>query len=253
MRGAASEPAETVAGSRMRCGFASHLRAAATVAACATRSQHALYNEPLTVRHHGPLDVRVLEQALSEIVRRHEAWRTTFPVGRWRAHATGAANFFYRCARKSTTQSVFVGKAKSRLCDLAAPMLASLSILSKGPLFRAKLVRLGEEEHRLYITLHHLIFDGFSGYRVFLPELVALYEAFSRRKPSPLPELPFQFGDYAVRQRERVQSGALDAAHGILAKAIERTLPSLHLPLAGLLRRCKLSAGRCTRFRCPRL
>ena len=105
--------------------------------------------------------------------------------------------------------------------------------MARGPLFRAKLVLLNDEEQRLYITLHHLIFDGFSGYRVFLPELVALYDAFSHGRPSPLAELPFQFGDHAVWQRERLEGPALEPHLQYWRKQLSRPLPSLHLPLSG--------------------
>ena len=78
--------------------------------------------------------------------------------------------------------------------------------LETGPTYRARLVRFSEDEHRLYLAMHHIIFDGLSLYRVFVSELQALYEAFSHGLPSPLPELPVQYGDYAVWQREWVET-----------------------------------------------
>lgn len=190
----------------------------------------ALYNEPLTVRHRGALDVSALEQAFSEIVRRHEAWRTVF-----------------RLVKSEPVQEVLppslVALPEIDLCDLPmderekeAMRIASADArlpydLSQGPLFRAKLVRLGDEEHRLFVTLHHLIFDGFSGYRIFLPELITLYEAFSRNQPSPLPELPFQFGDYAIWQRERWQSGELRPHLDYWRRQLKGPLPSIQLPI----------------------
>jgi surfactin family lipopeptide synthetase A len=192
----------------------------------------ALYNEPLTLRHRGPLEVAALERAFSEIVRRHEAWRTTFPVVAGEPAQSVLPPFPVHlleidlrafCSANREDEAVRLATADAHLpFDLA-----------RGPLFRAKLVRLDEEEHRLYVTLHHLIFDGFSGYRVFLPELVALYDAFSQGQPSPLPELPFQFGDYALWQQERMRDSALEPHMQYWRKQLKGPLPSLHLPLSG--------------------
>jgi aspartate racemase len=192
----------------------------------------ALYNEPLTVRHHGALDSGVLRRALSEIVRRHQAWRTIFPVVDGEpvqrvlpAFAVDIPEVDLRALSSADREA-----EASRLATADARMPFDLAT---GPLFRAKLVRLGDDKQRLYVTLHHLIFDGFSGYRVFLPELIALYEAFSRGEPSPLPEPPFQFGDYAVAQRERMQDTTLQADMRYWRKQLSGPLPSLHLPVAG--------------------
>jgi surfactin family lipopeptide synthetase A len=192
----------------------------------------ALYNEPITVRHHGPLSVPVLEQAFSEILRRHEAWRTTFPLVEGEPVQSvlppvpvklPEIDLRALCFADREAEAVRIATADARLpFDLA-----------HGPLFRAKLVRLDEEEHRLYVTLHHLIFDGFSGYRVFLPELVTLYEAFSQAQPSPLPDLPFQFGDYALWQREWTQASALDPHLQYWREQLSGPLPSLQLPISG--------------------
>ncbi len=192
----------------------------------------ALYNEPLTVRHRGPLDRVVLERAFSEIVRRHEAWRTIFPVIDGEPVQRVLAPFSVEIPE------IDLRGLSSAEREIEASRLATADAripfdLATGPLFRAKLVRLGDDEQRLYVTLHHLIFDGFSGYRVFLPELVTLYDAFSRAEPSPLAELPFQFGAYAVWQRERMQDSALEAHMQYWRKQLSGPLPSLHLPLSG--------------------
>ena len=191
----------------------------------------ALYNEPLTVRHRGPLQVRALERAFSEIIRRHEAWRTIFPLVQGEPVQCVLPPFAVHLPE------IDLRSLSPAHRDEEARKLASVDArlpfdLAVGPLFRAKLVRLGEEEHRLYVTLHHLIFDGFSGYRVFLPELAALYEAFLEEKPSPLPELPFQFGDYAIWQRERTDDSALDSHLQYWRQQLAGSLPSLHLPQA---------------------
>src|SRR5436190_21533448 len=75
--------------------------------------------------------------------------------------------------------------------------------LSEGPLLRVLLIRLSDIDHRLYITLHQIIFDGVSMYSVFLPELEALYESFVNDQAPTLPNLPIQYADFAHWQRRR--------------------------------------------------
>lgn len=191
----------------------------------------ALYNEPLTVRHRGALDVHALEQAFSEIVRRHQAWRTVFPVIESEPIQRVLPPFFVTLPEIDLRD--LPPEEREREAIRIATVDARLPFdLNDGPLFRAKLVRTGDEEHRLYVTLHHLIFDGFSGYRVFLPELITLYEAFSRNKPSPLPELPFQFADYAIWQQRRWQSGELNPHLDYWRQKLSGPLSPIQLPIA---------------------
>jgi aspartate racemase len=123
--------------------------------------------------------------------------------------------------------------------------------LACGPLFRTKLVRLDDEEYRLFVTLHHLIFDGFSGYRVFLPELVALYEAFSKGNPSPLPAVPFQFADYALAQKEWIGGDALARQMDYWRRQLAGDLPALHLPTSRTRPAMQAFAGAMRSFTLP--
>jgi aspartate racemase len=77
--------------------------------------------------------------------------------------------------------------------------------LARGPMYRLRLVRLGDAEYRLYLTLHHIIFDGVSLYRVLLPELLASYDAFARDESPVLGELPIQYADYSAWQRDAIK------------------------------------------------
>src|SRR4029079_2030880 len=76
--------------------------------------------------------------------------------------------------------------------------------VSKIPLFRINAFKLGEDEHRLYLTLHHIIFDGVSIYRVILPELSELYDAFAPGRARSLADTRLQYGDYAVWRQAQV-------------------------------------------------
>ncbi len=165
-----------------------------------------IYNDPITMYRYGSMDRAALEKALTEIVRRHESWRTTFG---WK---DGALMQFvqpppahieipYVDLTHAPEESRDDTARKMALADVLAPF-----DLETGPTYRTRLVRFSENEHRLYLALHHIIFDGLSLYRVFVSELEALYEAFSQGLPSPLPELPVQYGDYAVWQRGWVES-----------------------------------------------
>jgi surfactin family lipopeptide synthetase A len=193
----------------------------------------ALYNEPITVRHRGPLNPRILEQAFSEIVRRHEAWRTFFPLQDGEPVQRVLPAFFVELPEIDLRELDREEREEEALRIATADARLPFD-LATGPLFRAKLVQLGAEEHRLYVTLHHLIFDGFSGYRVFLPELIALYDAFSGNQPSPLEELPFQFGDYAMWQHQRLEGAELESHLDYWRRQLSAPLPSLQLPVAEL-------------------
>jgi aspartate racemase len=190
-----------------------------------------LYNEPLTVRRSGPLEVSALERSFTEIVRRHEAWRTAFPVVDGQPVQKVEPPFEVKLPLIDLRRFP-PAEREGEAMRLAAEDARQPFDLARGPLFRAKLVRLDDEEHRLFVTLHHLIFDGFSGYRVFLPELVALYEAFSRGKPSPLPELPFQFADYALWQNGWMAGTALNGQMDYWRHQLAGDLPALQLPIS---------------------
>ena len=82
--------------------------------------------------------------------------------------------------------------------------------LEQGPLLRAMLLRVSEQEHVLVLVMHHIVSDGWS-MGVLVREVAALYEAFSQGRPSPLPELAVQYADYAVWQREWLKGEVLEA------------------------------------------
>jgi amino acid adenylation domain-containing protein len=185
----------------------------------------ALYNESITIHRRGCYDHGALERALSEIVRRHEIWRTAFvEVDDWLTQQV-APPFAV------TLPVIDISHMPEPERDAEAVRLATEDAraqipLGEAPLFRARVVRLGPEEHRLYLTLHHLIFDGVSIYRTLVPELAALVAAFEAGKPSPLAEPALQYADYAVWQEAR------DPAS--IGRQIERWRETLAEPLPRL-------------------
>ncbi|MDZ4343688.1 MAG: amino acid adenylation domain-containing protein [Candidatus Binatia bacterium] len=100
--------------------------------------------------------------------------------------------------------------------------------LSRGPLVRATVIRLGEDDHVLVLTMHHIVSDGWS-MGVLYRELSVLYQAFSNSQPSPLPDLPIQYGDYAVWQREWLMGEELERQISYWKKQLEGVSP-LQLP-----------------------
>ncbi|HEX7242889.1 MAG TPA: condensation domain-containing protein, partial [Longimicrobiaceae bacterium] len=169
----------------------------------------AAYNVPVALRLRGALELRALEGALGEIVRRHESLRTVFaevdgePVQTVRAPAPVSIEVADLATlpeeeREETVRREVRAEA-SRPFDLA-----------RGPLLRARLLRTGADEAVALFTLHHIVSDGWST-GVLVREISALYDAFSRGEPSPLPDLPVQYADYAVWQRRTLSGEALEA------------------------------------------
>ncbi len=162
-----------------------------------------LYNECVTVRIQGPLDVGVLERSFNEIVRRHELWRSTFSIenGRYVQVTQSAAPVAMPVIDlREFPVEAREAEAVRRIGEICRTPFQ----LSTGPLLRPTVVRMGDAEHRLYLVAHLLVLDGVSAYQIFPSELALLYEAFSSGMPSPLPELTAQYADFALRHRERV-------------------------------------------------
>lgn len=159
-----------------------------------------VYNECVTIHLPGPLDPAVLRRSLREIVRRHEAWRTSFPLhdGQPVQRINPVPDIDLPLA---DLRHLALAGRKGEALRLASADAVKPFDLANGPLLRGLLVRLEDEHHRLYLTLHHIIFDGVAIYQVFLPELRAIYEAFLAGQPSPLPPLALHYADYAHWQR----------------------------------------------------
>jgi amino acid adenylation domain-containing protein len=161
------------------------------------------YNESIAVDRQGLLDVGVLERCFLEIIRRHEIWRTTFE-----AAAGEPIQIVHPAPRVFPLPVTDLRKLPEAEREAEAVRLATEDAqrpfdLKTGPLMRALLVRMDDERYRLYMIAHQIISDAVSAYRVFLPELATLYEAFATGKPSPLPDLPIQYADFAYWQRKR--------------------------------------------------
>jgi amino acid adenylation domain-containing protein len=165
------------------------------------------YNETFMKRVNFPLDVGLLERTLNEIVRRHESLRTTFeledgePVQVIAAEATIRLPVVdLRGLPKEEREAEAIRLAKQ---DAQLPF-----DLTRAPFVRAMLLQLDEEDHMFLLTLHHIVCDGWS-FGVFTSELMTLYRAFASGLPSPLPDLPIQYADFALWQRSWLEEEVL--------------------------------------------
>jgi amino acid adenylation domain-containing protein len=197
----------------------------------------ALYNMPAAVALAGDLDRAALKAALREIRSRHEILRTVFsagPDGPVQVVLPAAASDGLPAADPFDLPLVDLAALPPALREAAADLLATAEgrrpfDLGRGPLVRCLLLRLGAAEHRLLLTLHHIVFDGAS-LPILVRELAALYGAALSRRPSPLPALALQYADYAVWQR-RWLAGDVLAERLREARRRLAGLPALDLAL----------------------
>jgi len=188
----------------------------------------AAYNLPTVVRIRGRLDPAVLALCCAEIVRRHEALRTTFLT------VQGEPRQVVRPAVPPPLPLIDLGPLPGPVREAAGRGLAQEEIrrpfdLAAGPLLRTVLVRLHAEEHLLVLTVHHVVSDGWS-LGILIQELAALYPAFSARRPSPLAELSLQYRDFALWQRQELTGEALAAQLAFWRAQLAGAPPVLELP-----------------------
>jgi len=186
-----------------------------------------VYNIPSAIRLTGALDVSALEQSFQEIVNRHEALRTTFSMVEGEAVQVIAPSLKLALAVVDLSDTP-EAEREEEAQGLAREEAQRPFDLSRGPLFRTRLLQLGKEDHVLLMTLHHIVSDGWS-MGVMYHELSVLYQAFSNSQPSPLPDLPIQYADYAVWQRNWLQGDVLERQLAYWKKQLEGVSP-LQLP-----------------------
>jgi amino acid adenylation domain-containing protein len=184
------------------------------------------FNLPMALRLRGALEVEALRRALGEIVRRHEPLRTTFGRGE-----QGPVQVIHPAGELDLPFTDLSSRA-----DAAAALRAMIDArarvpfdLARGPLLRLHLVRAAEDDHRLLVEMHHAVSDGWSMER-FHAELAALYAAFTAGEPSPLPELPVQYADYAAWQRRWLGGERAAAQLAFWRRTLEGAVP-VRLPL----------------------
>ena len=186
------------------------------------------YNDQITVALKGSLDVEALEAGLTEIARRHETLRTTFAMRGEEPRQLVSPPAPLRLIR-GNLEGLPQEQRQAEALRWAAEEAEHRFDLSEGPLFRTILLRLDDHQHVLILTMHHIITDGWSK-GVLFRELAALYRAFSSGQPSPLADLPIQYGDFARWQREWLREEALEIQLSYWKRKLGGDLPVFNLP-----------------------
>jgi amino acid adenylation domain-containing protein/thioester reductase-like protein len=188
----------------------------------------AAYNMTASLRLQGGLNVAALQRSLAEIVRRHESLRTRFesragsPLQVIDPPGSFMLDFLDLTALTTDEQALAVQRLTAeetqRPCDLV-----------RGPLLRARLLKQSDQEHLLLLTAHHIAFDGWSR-AILHRELRALYAAYCRGEQSPLQDLPLQYADFSVWQRNWLQGEALQEHLRYWREQLLGAPPQLELP-----------------------
>jgi amino acid adenylation domain-containing protein len=205
---------------------------------------NAAYNIVSALRMRGPLDAAAMERAIATLVDRHESLRTVFRV------VDGSPVQVVVPARplRVPVEAADAPEAArdAEALRLVGDELARPFDLARGPIFRARLLRLGADDHVLLLCMHHIVTDGWS-LGVLFRELCALYAAYLEGREAELPALPIQYADYAVWQRGHLQGAVLDeqlgywrtklaGAPALLELPLDRPRPAVQTHAGGLLR-----------------
>lgn len=181
-------------------------------------------NMPIALRWRGPIDPLLLQRALNEIVARHEALRTTFEIERGQLNQLIAPTLRVALAMSDAGQTPGDASAAAIRAEAQRPF-----DLRRGPLLRARLVRIAPSEHLLLLTIHHIISDGWSN-GILTHDLCALYTGFVANSPALLSDLSIQFADFAEWQQTRLVDGGFAGQLDYWREKLSGELPGLDLP-----------------------
>jgi len=189
-----------------------------------------LYNECIQLRMPGSLNVPALEKSFTDILRRHEIWRTTF----------GATNGQLLQLIHSPSDHVEIpiidlgsltgSEQDQEIERVIGGLLQKRFDLTANPLLQARLIRLSSEEHRLYVVAHLSIVDGVSVYQIFPQELATLYCAYAGGNSPELLPLPLQFRDYALWQRQLAKTEVISKQLNYWSSQLAGGIPDLEWP-----------------------
>ncbi|BCL84580.1 non-ribosomal peptide synthetase [Ktedonobacteria bacterium brp13] len=188
----------------------------------------AIYTIPGGLRLIGKLQRQALEQVLNEIVARHAMLRAAFPTVGGRPVQV-VQPFAYAPLPYRDLRDLNEAEREEEIQRIVMEDAHRPFNLASGPLFRPSLLQLAEEEHVLLLTVHHIVFDGWSQ-GVLIQEMVQLYAAFVNNQPSPLVPLPLQYPDYSQWQREWLQGTVMQEQLAFWKQQLNGPLPTLELP-----------------------
>jgi len=176
----------------------------------------------------GKLNTEALQRSLNEVIRRHAILRTTFKM---------IDHQLSQIIQPASTVTLPVvdfsalseTEAEKKALQMGTDQAEKPFNLAESPLFRISVVRLTEEHHVIFLVLHHVVGDGWSS-GIFYSELMTFYRSFIDSRPSPLPELPIQYVQFAQWQRRRLTGETLDALRAYWKKQLAGDWPFLELP-----------------------
>jgi amino acid adenylation domain-containing protein/thioester reductase-like protein len=187
------------------------------------------YNVGWALNLSGDLNENALERSFTELVRRHETLRTRFRANDGVPCQLIDAPKPFRIHRIDFSRVTDLVRRQERLTGCMRGEQLHRFDLGEGPLLRAVLIKLGVCEHSLLITIHHIVADGWS-LGVLVRELSTLYAAYVRGEPSPLPELPIQYADYAIWQKDWLQGELLQRQMKYWMQRLTDSPSQLRLP-----------------------
>ncbi|UCG59391.1 MAG: amino acid adenylation domain-containing protein, partial [Phycisphaerales bacterium] len=188
-----------------------------------------LYNIPLMLHFRGSLSVKALEESLNHIIQRHESLRTTFDIRDGEPVQVVHPHEYQRLPVETVTEFPSRESGVSAGHPMIKEETKTLFDLRQGPLIRFRMFHLSPAEHCLLLTLHHIVFDGWS-VDVLLRELAAAYAARIEGRDPDLPPLPIQYADYAKWQRRLLEGEARQKQLSYWLNQLEPPLPFLELP-----------------------
>lgn len=186
------------------------------------------YNVPLALRIHGPLDVKGLRTSLEEIIRRHESLRTRFVTIQGEPYQVIDDHSHMEMPLISLAH-LSAEQRDAEWRSLAQSEAQKAFALDQGPLLRVKLLEMGERDHLLLITMHHIITDGWS-MPILLRELIEFYRTSVSGEKPRLEELAVQYADFAVWQRQWLTGELLDREADYWRQRLQGMAP-LDLPV----------------------
>ncbi|MBE8967603.1 non-ribosomal peptide synthase/polyketide synthase, partial [Nostocales cyanobacterium LEGE 12452] len=186
------------------------------------------YNEQVVLKLHGKLNVVALEQSLNKIIARHEVLRTNFRTINEQPVQVIADSLILSVPIVDLTE--LPASEREIACQQLATTEANRPFdLASSPLIRASVVKLTEVEHALILTMHHIIFDGWS-MGVLMGELATIYSALCNNLSPELPELPIQYADFAIWQRQWLQTQVLQRQLDYWKQLLKNAPTLLELP-----------------------
>ncbi|MDY7023841.1 MAG: condensation domain-containing protein, partial [Cyanobacteriota bacterium] len=188
----------------------------------------ATYNIPSAVRLKGELKIDIFEKSLNEIINRHEILRTNFILKKERPIQVISSDSSLKI-NQLDLQNLDAKEQEAQVIQLMTQELQKPFDLAQDLLIRVTLLKLSATEFVVFLTMHHIVSDGWS-MEIFIRELATIYTAYCQQQPSPLPQLSIQYADFAMWQREWLQGEVLEQQLSYWKNKLNGTLPILQLP-----------------------